>query len=344
MSDVAKAAGVSAATVSRALRGEPGVSEATRQHVSEVARRMKYAIARDASSLAGGRRYAIAVLTSEVSPVLAGAEGALRQAGYDVLLYVLGSSDARAKFFDELPLGRRVDGVLLLSISMTTAEQAALESLEVPHMTVDDADLRHALRTAVSHLVSLGHRDVALVLSDGVDESDESYDEILVSAGVEVRPEWTVWCSPTVDGGEQVVDVLLDGERLPTAVMSSSTAVDLALLGLLVERPRRLDELIGAVKVVGGDRFTPTAAFIEGRVAHLLGVGCIERHAERLSPTRAGTAHLARLLCLEVDPGAAALWSFCTTLKLSLLDLVGDARCVLVGEAAQWARGECEAQ
>ena len=117
MSDVAKAAGVSAATVSRALRGEPGVSEATRQHVSEIARRMKYATARDASSLAGGRRYAIAVLTSEVSPVLAGAEGALRQAGYDVLLYVLGDADARAKFFGELPLGRRVDGVLLLSMS-----------------------------------------------------------------------------------------------------------------------------------------------------------------------------------------------------------------------------------
>ncbi|MFD4644392.1 LacI family DNA-binding transcriptional regulator [Lentzea sp. NPDC058436] len=235
MSDVAKAAGVSAATVSRALRGEPGVSEATRQHVSDVARRMKYAIARDASSLAGGRRYAIAVLTSAVSPVLAGAEGALRQAGYDVLLYVLGDADARAKFFDELPLGRRVDGVLLLSLTMSGAEQAALESLEVPHVTVDDTDLRHALQTAVSHVVSLGHRDVALVLSDG---EDESYDEILIAAGLQVRPEWTVWCSPTVDGGEQVVDVLLDGERLPTAVISSNGAAAVGIF-LRVQRDGR---------------------------------------------------------------------------------------------------------
>jgi hypothetical protein len=67
---------------------------------------------------------------------------------------------------------------------------------------------------------------------------------------------------------------------------------NLALLGLVAERPRPADELVGAVKLVGGDRFTPTAAFIEGRVAHL------------------------------VEP-AAGLWSFCTTLKLSLLDLVG---------------------
>lgn len=241
MSDVAKAAGVSAATVSRALRGEPGVSEATRQHVSEVARRMKYAIARDASSLAGGRRYAIAVLTAEVSPLLAGAEGALRQAGYDVLLYVLGDEDARGKFFDEVPLGRRVDGVLLLSISLTEAEQAALGTLEVPYLAVDDTDLRRALRTAVEHLKALGHKDVALVLSDGV---DESYDEILADAGLTVRPEWTVWCSPTVDGGEQVVDVLLDGERMPTAVISSNGAAALGIY-LRVQRDGRAvpDEL-----------------------------------------------------------------------------------------------------
>ena len=110
-----------------------------------------------------------------------------------------------------------------------------------------------------------------------------------------------------------------------TAVMSAGTAVDLALLGLLIERPRPADELIGAVKAVGGDRFTPTAAFIEGRLAQLTETGCLERQhgSGRLCPTRAGTAQLARLLRLEVDPGATALWAFCTTLKLSLLDLVG---------------------
>ena len=109
-----------------------------------------------------------------------------------------------------------------------------------------------------------------------------------------------------------------------TAVMSSSTAVDLALLGLLAERARSLDELVGAVKVMGGDRFTPTAAFIEGRVADLIETGCLEWEpgSDRLCATRAGTAHLARLLCLEIDPGAAGLWAFCTTLKLSLLDQV----------------------
>ncbi|HWO64528.1 MAG TPA: LacI family DNA-binding transcriptional regulator [Umezawaea sp.] len=252
MSDVARAAGVSAATVSRALRGEPGVSEATRRYVTEVAKRMRYAIARDASSLAGGRRYAIAVLTGDVGrgDLLAGAEGALRQAGFDVLLYVLGDEDSRSRFFEDVPLGRRVDGVLALSITLAESESAALAELGVPVLTVDDGDLRSALRLAVGHLIDLGHRDIALVLAVGV---DESYDEVLVAQGLEIRPEWTLWSSPTVVGGEQVADALLDGERLPTAVISASGEVALGVFMRLRRDGRRIPEDLSLVSLDGQD-------------------------------------------------------------------------------------------
>ncbi|HEX6344672.1 LacI family DNA-binding transcriptional regulator [Umezawaea sp.] len=252
MSDVARAAGVSAATVSRALRGEPGVSEATRRYVTEVAKRMRYAIARDASSLAGGRRYAIAVLTGDVGrgDLLAGAEGALRQAGFDVLLYVLGDDDARTGFFEDVPLGRRVDGVLALSITLAEHEAAALAELGVPVLTVDDGDLRSALRLAVGHLIDLGHRDIALVLAVGV---DESYDEVLVALGLEIRPEWTLWSSPTVVGGEQVADALLDGDRLPTAVVSASGEVALGVFMRLRRDGRRIPEDLSLVSLDGQD-------------------------------------------------------------------------------------------
>ncbi|PSL52876.1 LacI family transcriptional regulator [Saccharothrix carnea] len=246
MSDVARAAGVSAATVSRALRGEPGVSEATRRYVTEVAKRMRYAIARDASSLAGGRRYAVAVLTADVGrgDLLAGAEGALRQAGYDVLLYVLRDADARKRFFEELPLARRVDGVLALAVNLTDAEDAALAGLDVPVVAVWDGDLREALRLAAGHLTGLRHQDVALVLAGDI---DESYDEVLVAEGLAVRPEWTLWSSSTVAGGEQVVDALLDGERLPTAVISTSGEV---ALGVFLRLRRDGREVPGDVSIV----------------------------------------------------------------------------------------------
>ena len=246
MSDVARAAGVSAATVSRALRGEPGVSEATRRYVTEVAKRMRYAIARDASSLAGGRRYAVAVLTADVGrgDLLAGAEGALRQAGYDVLLYVLRDADARKRFFEDLPLARRVDGVLALAVNLTDAEDAALEGLDVPVVAVWDDALRAARRLAAGHLTGLDHRDVALVRAGDIDESD---DEVLVAEGRAVRPEWTLWSSATVAGGEQVVDALLDGERLPSAVVSTSGEV---ALGVFLRLRRDGREVPGDVSIV----------------------------------------------------------------------------------------------
>ncbi|GAA3857248.1 LacI family DNA-binding transcriptional regulator [Saccharothrix violaceirubra] len=227
MSDVARAAGVSAATVSRALRGEPGVSDATRRYVTEVAERMRYAIARDASSLAGGRRYAVGVLTAEGGrgDLLAGAEAALRDAGYDVLLYVLRD---RAAFFERLPPARRVDGLVALGVTLSADETGALAGLDVPLVEAGQDDPHDALRVAADHLVSLGHRDVALVLTE---DADESYDDVLVAAGLATRPEWTLWSSPTVAGGEQAVEVLFDGGgRPPTAIVTAHAAVAIGVL------------------------------------------------------------------------------------------------------------------
>ncbi|MFB9598865.1 LacI family DNA-binding transcriptional regulator [Saccharothrix longispora] len=254
MSDVARAAGVSAATVSRALRGEPGVSEATRRYVTEVAKRMRYAIARDASTLAGGRRYAVAVLTADVArgDLLAGAEGALRQAGYDVLLYGLRDDAARTRFFEDelLPLGRRVDGVLALNVGLTATEDAALAALDVPVVAVGPDDLREALGLAARHLAGLGHHDVALVLGEDVDEAHEA---ALVAEGLRVRPEWTLWSSPTVPGGEQVAEVLLDGERLPTAVISASGEVALGALLRLRRDGRAVPGDVSVLSLEGAD-------------------------------------------------------------------------------------------
>ncbi|MBM7814139.1 LacI family DNA-binding transcriptional regulator [Saccharothrix algeriensis] len=291
MSDVARAAGVSAATVSRALRGEPGVSEATRRYVTEVAKRMRYAIARDASSLAGGRRYAVAVLTAEVGrgDQLSGAEGALRAAGYDVLLYVLRDGEARARFFEELPpLARRVDGVLVLSVDLTGAERAALGESGLPVVALPAGDLRDALRLAAGHVLELGHREVALALTEDL---DEDHDELLVAEGLAVRPEWTLWSSPTVPGGEQVAEVLLDGDRLPTAVICSSGEVALGVFLRLRRDGRGVPEDVSIVSLDGPE------------LARAVGITAVEG-AGRERGGHAAARLLARLRDEPRDEGA----------------------------------------
>ena len=109
------------------------------------------------------------------------------------------------------------------------------------------------------------------------------------------------------------------------ALLNSTTLVDLALIGLLTDRARRGAVLIQAVRALGGDRFKPTADFVEDRLIALIGQGFVtvgERGDELcLSPD--GPAHLIRLLRLELDPGASVLQAFCVSLKLCFLDLVG---------------------
>ena len=88
--DIAREAGVSTATVSRALRGLPNVDPTTRHHVMSVAERMDYVISPTASRLATGRTKAIAVITPFVSrwyfaTVLTGAERVFHDADFDLL-------------------------------------------------------------------------------------------------------------------------------------------------------------------------------------------------------------------------------------------------------------------
>ena len=96
--DVAALAGVSAATVSRSLRGHSNVSPATRQRVVEAARELSYVISPQASGLASGRTGTVGIVVPFITRwffanAVAGASNVLREAGYDVLLHHLGSAD-----------------------------------------------------------------------------------------------------------------------------------------------------------------------------------------------------------------------------------------------------------
>ena len=124
LDDVARLAGVSAATVSRALRGVPGVADGTRTRVLAAAARLGYAISPAASSLATGRTGTVGVIVPYVdrwyfARLISGVERVLRDAGTSLLLYNLGDEPGRARFFADLPLRRRVDAVLVLSLPLT---------------------------------------------------------------------------------------------------------------------------------------------------------------------------------------------------------------------------------
>jgi LacI family repressor for deo operon, udp, cdd, tsx, nupC, and nupG len=271
ITDVARATGVSASTVSRALRGRPGVSDEVRAQIAAVAASLGYTASRSASTLASGRTATIGVVAPYVSrwffgKVLDGAEQVFSAAGYDVLLYNLGSPEARKRFFTKMPARKRVDAVLSLLIP-DEEESAALRSLGVPlatvvgearpGFTVVGIDDRAGATLAVRHLVNLGHRRIGLITGAGGQlqwttpvERREAYVDVLTEAGITHDPSLEADGGFTVEGGERAMTELLAAIRPPTAVFAQSDEMAMgALRALRMHRLKTPDD----VSVVGFD-------------------------------------------------------------------------------------------
>lgn len=249
---MARRAGVSTATVSRALRGLPNVSADTRARVLQAALELDYVISPSASRLASGQTRSIGVVTPYLGrwffgQVLSGAEEVLRAAGYDVLLYALPDETSRAGFFARMPLRRRVDGVLVLTLPMDDGEIGQLRALGVPLgsvgvpgpgvscVSIDDAA---AARVAVNHLVNLGHERIALI-GGGPSEPIHfavphdrlaGYRGAMADAGLRVPAGYEADGAFTFAGGEAAMAGLLSLPIPPTAVFAESDEMAMGAL------------------------------------------------------------------------------------------------------------------
>lgn len=242
--DVARRAGVSIATVSRALRGLPDVATATRDRVLSAAAELNYVASPFAARLASGRTTTVGLVVPFVNrwffaEVIATVETALRHAGFDLLLYNLGDEDGRSRFFEVMPMRKRVDGVLVASLVLDDAEFDALTELDRPvgllglarpgflSARIDDVA---AARGAVDHLLGLGHRRIGLIGGDTDDpmaftpplHRRDGYRDALHAAGVSPDPALELLGYFTVDGGRAAMRQLLALPERPTAVFAES--------------------------------------------------------------------------------------------------------------------------
>jgi len=244
--EVARAAGVSTATVSRALSGRGQVSAATRSRVLDAAAALGYVVSASASSLASGRARNIGVLLPVVdrwyfSTVLAGIASGLQSAGYDITLYALTDDPVeRAAVFETFLRRRRVDGVIAIAISLDASEVQRLAELglpvvalgatlpPLPSLSVDDVAVA---RVATGHLTGLGHRALAhigTVGGPGVDPQHipslrrRGFEEALADAGIPADSARHEHGDFTIEGGHRAAMRLLQREHRPTAIFAAS--------------------------------------------------------------------------------------------------------------------------
>ena len=213
--EIAKRAGVSPATVSRALRGMHHVNERTRERIIEAAKIMDYPIRpdllpRDEST----RTNTIGVIAPFISrwyfsQAIAGAEQALREAGMDLLLYNFSEVDARKRIFQHKQLRGKVDALIVISMPPTDEEFKSLLSLGIPITTIGfvhegctSVAIDDVLggKVATKHLTDLGHREIAVLSGqretaynfDVSDNRNKGYIEALNEVGVEWNPDYEI--------------------------------------------------------------------------------------------------------------------------------------------------------
>ncbi|HLU59454.1 MAG TPA: LacI family DNA-binding transcriptional regulator [Pseudonocardia sp.] len=268
--DVAEAAGVSIATVSRALHGLPRVSEETRRRVLAAAAELRYVASPSAASLASGQTNAIGVVAPFVNRwyfavIVHSAEERLRKAGYDLLLYSLGTNaHERRRAFAGTLLRKRVDGVLVLGLHPTPEEVAALSAVggpvaivgaEVPGWASVRIDDEAAARCAVRHLLDLGHRRIGFIGGD--DELHTAmpadrrlgYRAELAAAGLPTRPELEAVGGFTVTGGHDAAERLLALPERPTALFAASDEMAMGALQAARRSGLRVPEDVSVIGI-----------------------------------------------------------------------------------------------
>jgi LacI family transcriptional regulator len=175
ISDVARTAGVSVATVSKVLNGRYGVAQATSSRVLEVIDDLGYESSLVARSLRSHRTHVIGILVAEFEPfsaeILKGAASALADTGYELLAYTGGLQGRGAgwerRYLSRLS-GTLIDGAVLVTPTVVDADAGVPVVAIDPHTgptglpTVDSDNLVGAV-LGTEHLLGLGHRRIGFV-------------------------------------------------------------------------------------------------------------------------------------------------------------------------------------
>ena len=260
--DVAREAGVSRQTVSRAVNGKGEISEATRRRVLAVADRLGYRPSLIARSLATRSSRTIGLVMPDIAnpffPEIArGAGEAAYGLGYQLFLSNTAEDSAREWSILRSLEEQWVAGLILCSSRLSDEQlievsrrQAPLllfnrevEGADVASLLVDDAGGAYAM---MAHLVSAGHREIGLLLGPARSWSGmrrhEAYCARLKEAGIAVSDNRVVHGAPDVDGGRQAMAQLLAQSPDISAVFAYNDLMALGAMQACGEAGRRVPD------------------------------------------------------------------------------------------------------
>jgi len=309
ITDVARVAGVSTATVSRSLSKPESVAEATRNIVLAAAELTGYRVNHAARNLRRQRTGAVVVMVPNLgnpffSEILAGIEVTLARSDLNMLVVDTRQVRAKPELVSEYLHNNRADGIIALDGALPgSLLGAGFESPAGPPIvfacewTRDGAypsvrvDNDHGARLAIAHLHALGHRRIGLLSGPKDNVLTQARQAGALAAlsafGISPRPDCLFRGDFSLDSGVMAAHAWLDLAERPTAVFCAS---DQMAFGFISELARSGLSVPRAVSVVGFDdidiagRYIPALTTIR-QPRSSLGATAARMMIERLSGT-----------------------------------------------------------
>jgi len=248
--DVAAGAGVSQSTVSRALSGDPRISEATTARVKEIAKRLGYRPNIAARSLITSRTRTIGLAVSDINnpfypSLIEALYGEFRQLGYGTLLFnseVEEESDPLAPYLDH-----SIDGLLVCSATLDSRLGSASLAEDLPtvflvrHTSEPGnrvlSDNRAGAAMAANLLTDMGHRRIGLIsgppTTSTAIERDAGFLEVLEARGIAVPDALHLRGEYSQDIGFDSTVALMESDSRPTAIFCGNDVIALGALNAI---------------------------------------------------------------------------------------------------------------
>jgi DNA-binding LacI/PurR family transcriptional regulator len=273
--DIAYHAGVSQATVSRALRDSPLVNAETKRKVQEVARKLNYQVDQHAAALRSQRSNTIALLLfedpttddSQINPfflsMLSNITRAAARHDYDVLVSFQQLND---DWHTKYELSNRADGIILLGYGDYVSYRQKLEHLKAAgaHFIIwgpaERGQPGHSLCSdnakgafdATRHLITLGRRNIAFL---GLPDRHfpefrrryKGYRRALKEAGIPVRKKLQLDANNLEDAGHCAVQRLLESGETFDAVFAASDLIAIGAMATLTDNGLKVPDDIAVV-------------------------------------------------------------------------------------------------
>ena len=240
--DVAEAAGVSTATVSRVLSDKPHVRPEIRERVLAVVENLNYRPNRVARSLRVRKSNIIGLIVSDVqNPFFTAVSRAVEDSAYEqglsVFLCNADDTPKKEKMYLDLMRDENVAGVILSPTRQTVDSFAEVTNLEIPVVVIDrrvrDVEVDNvfidnveAAQKIVEHLVADGHQRIGAIFGNDATtgrERHEGYLRALKEYGVTVLPELVHYVSPREVDGYERAQALLNLPEPPEAIFTGNS-------------------------------------------------------------------------------------------------------------------------